>query len=129
MNGPREVEGRPANRFERRSDEKEWCDGCNEQITRLTYRGWHCAACEAYHAHYDAMMQSYAVMLKAWQERHGLTLWQASQIAREFDEMYKAAQVFLMEGYTFEEYTVQKELEEAKKEPEAVTQSSLRVTA
>lgn len=122
MNGSTKLEGRPVNHFEKRTDRKERCDGCDSDATRETYRGFSCAACEAYHAHYDALMQGYAVVLKAWQERHGITLEQALQTAREFDDLYEAAQVFLMEGYTFEEYTAQRKLEEAGTQaPEAAS--------
>lgn len=127
MNDPKMLEGRPANRFEKRANIKEWCDGCNDEVTRLSQHGWHCATCEAYHAHYDALMQGYAVVLRAWQERHGLTLEQTLQIAREFDGMYEAVQVFLMDGYTFGEYIERRELEADEPEKtEAVTPPHMR---
>lgn len=129
MSGPKMLEGRPANRFERRTDDKEWCEGCNDEVTRLGGRGWHCAACEAYHAHYDALMQGYAVVFKAWMERHGLTHVQALMVANEFFDLYEPVQVFLMDGYTFGEYTEQRELEAEAEKREATSPSALGVTA
>lgn len=113
MSGPKPPEERPKNRFKKRVDSRKQCEGCDNEVTRETYRGFHCAACEAYHAHYDALMQGYAVVLEAWRVRHGITLEQALETAREFDTMYEAAQVFLIEGYTFQEYVEQSALEEA----------------
>lgn len=100
------VTPRPENRFEYREGRGETCEGCNDHYTRLSYAGttYRCPKCESYMLAYDALAQSYAVLLEAWRTKFGLSREGALAHAREFDGFNDDIRDFLMDGYSMREY-------------------------
>ena len=65
-------------------------------------------------AAFDAMLQSYAVMLEEWRHKFGLSREGALQHAREFDGLFDDIQNLLMDGYSLRDYEAMLDAEAVK---------------
>ncbi len=116
MNRPQLVTSRLANRFEKRTDTGEWCEGCNNTYTRESYSPglYRCPKCEVYMEVHDWLLHSYGVMLEEWRHKFGLSRKGALQHAREFGGLFDDIQELMMDGYSMRDYEAALEAEVAR---------------